>query len=140
MYRDRPAREAVAYVREEMTSEDWACVDEDNRDGYFAAEGLPTAPEAYRTVRDAAVADLEPIVTELDGVNEGDEADEADEADELPGELDLDSVEALGLDGTGRDGNERFPYTIFNLTDDERRRLWTLAERGEAYWPHPSDG
>ena len=38
-------------------------------------------------------------------------------------ELPFEATEALGLDGTGRDGDERFPYTWSNLTDDERRRL-----------------
>ncbi len=42
-------------------------------------------------------------------------------------ELSLDIVEALGLDGTGRDGDDRFPYTWDNLTDTERDQLWTLA-------------
>jgi hypothetical protein len=38
-------------------------------------------------------------------------------------ELNFDQVEQLGLDGTGRDGDERFPYTVGNLTDAERERL-----------------
>ncbi len=36
--------------------------------------------------------------------------------EELPGEV----VEAIDLDLTGRDGNERFPYTYANLTPAER--------------------
>ena len=43
-------------------------------------------------------------------------------------ELSFDEVEAIGLDGTGRDLNERFPYTWSNLTDDERRMLRTYRE------------
>lgn len=38
-------------------------------------------------------------------------------------ELSYDEVEAIGLDGTGRDGDPRFPYRWSNLTDDERRML-----------------
>lgn len=38
-------------------------------------------------------------------------------------EITFDQAESLGLDGTGRDGNERAPYTIGNLTDDERQQL-----------------
>lgn len=37
--------------------------------------------------------------------------------------LPYDVVEALGLDGSGHDGNERFPYTWSSLTDAERARL-----------------
>lgn len=43
-------------------------------------------------------------------------------------ELGFDEVEAIGLDGTGRDGDPRFPYTWANLTDDERRMLRTYRE------------
>jgi hypothetical protein len=54
----------------------------------------------------------------------------------------LDEVEALGLDGTGRDLDPRYPYTIANLTADETARLsrmrwgacptcgWDLYTRG----------
>lgn len=49
-------------------------------------------------------------------------------ADELTeSELGFDEVEAAGLDGTGRDGNPRFPYTWDNLTDTEKdavRAFW----------------
>ncbi len=38
-------------------------------------------------------------------------------------ELDFDTVEFLGLDGTGMDGDERFPFTWDNLSDIERQRL-----------------
>lgn len=38
-------------------------------------------------------------------------------------ELSYDEAEALGLDGTGRDGDARFPYTYASLTTDERARL-----------------
>lgn len=31
------------------------------------------------------------------------------------GELDFDTVEDMGLDGTGRDGNPFFPYTRANV-------------------------
>jgi hypothetical protein len=41
--------------------------------------------------------------------------------------LSFDSVEAIGLDGTGHDGDERFPYTWSNLTPDERERLEAYA-------------
>jgi hypothetical protein len=37
--------------------------------------------------------------------------------------LDVDSVQAIGLDGTGFDGSPRFPYTWASLTDDERTRM-----------------
>jgi hypothetical protein len=41
-------------------------------------------------------------------------------------ELDCDDVDRLGLDGTGRDGAERFPYTWAKLTDQEQTRLTTM--------------
>lgn len=41
-------------------------------------------------------------------------------------ELPFDVVEDLGLDGTGRDGDPRFPYTWANLTDTERARMALL--------------
>jgi hypothetical protein len=37
--------------------------------------------------------------------------------------LSVDEVEAIGLDGTGVDHNERFPYAYANLTDEERAKL-----------------
>jgi hypothetical protein len=36
-------------------------------------------------------------------------------------ELDFDTVEELGLDGTGRDGDPRFPYTTQLLNRQQRR-------------------
>jgi len=45
-------------------------------------------------------------------------------------ELDFDAVEAIGLDGTGRDGDPRFPYTRDNLTEDELARLVDYEARG----------
>lgn len=45
-----------------------------------------------------------------------------------PGEeLSFDAVEAIGLDGTGRTADERFPYTWGNLTEDERAHLTAVA-------------
>lgn len=38
-------------------------------------------------------------------------------------ELSYDEAEALGLDGTGRDGDARFPYTYASLTAGERAQL-----------------
>jgi hypothetical protein len=46
-----------------------------------------------------------------------------DPAEELP----FDAVEAIGLDGTGRDGDPRFPYRWANLMPDERRRMQAYA-------------
>lgn len=43
-------------------------------------------------------------------------------------ELDADEVAAIGLDPTGRDGNERFPYTRRKLTDAERKALSDYRE------------
>jgi hypothetical protein len=37
--------------------------------------------------------------------------------------LSFDDVEAIGLDGTGRSGDDRFPHTWATLTPDERARL-----------------
>ncbi|MGV0985011.1 MAG: hypothetical protein ACOYB2_10680 [Limnohabitans sp.] len=48
--------------------------------------------------------------------------------DAMVGELSYDEVEAIGLDGTGRDGDERFPYTFASLTPDDRRRLLGVWE------------
>ncbi len=48
-------------------------------------------------------------------------------------ELPFDDVEAIGLDGTGRDGDERFPYTWAKLTADERARLHA-HHRDPANW------
>jgi len=42
-------------------------------------------------------------------------------------ELSADQVDLIGLDSTGRDGNERFPYTIGNLTTEERQWLLELG-------------
>lgn len=43
-------------------------------------------------------------------------------------ELPVDLVEEIGLDGTGRDGGERFPYTWGDLTADERETALYLTE------------
>ena len=58
---------------------------------------------------------------------------------DLNEELDFDTVEALGLDGTGRDGNERWPYTYGNLTDEERARLNALGDVCEKCGERGSD-
>jgi len=39
------------------------------------------------------------------------------------GELSFDECELLGLDGTGRDGDPRFPYTYAGLTAAEKAVL-----------------
>jgi hypothetical protein len=39
-----------------------------------------------------------------------------------------DEAEALGYDGTGRDGDPRFPYRWSNLTEEERERLLAYLE------------
>lgn len=44
-------------------------------------------------------------------------------------ELDFDTVEALGLDATGCDGDPRFPYTIEKLTREELVKLVRLLLR-----------
>jgi hypothetical protein len=64
-------------------------------------------------------------------------------------ELDFDSVEAIGLDGTGRDQDSRFPYTLENLRDGELLWLNLLAAQDEHYpeesaagvsrWLEPTD-
>jgi hypothetical protein len=38
-------------------------------------------------------------------------------------QLTFDEAEGIGLDGTGRDGNPRFPYRYSNLTPAEMKRL-----------------
>ncbi len=38
----------------------------------------------------------------------------------------FDDVEDIGLDGTGRDGDPRFPYTWAKLTTAERAQLLDL--------------
>jgi hypothetical protein len=49
-------------------------------------------------------------------------------------ELDFDTVEALGLDGTGRSvTDDRWPYTLENLTDQEFLLLLFLANQAESY-------
>ena len=50
-----------------------------------------------------------------------------------PMELDADTVAALGLDPTGRDLAERFPYTLENLTDEELLLLLFLSSQAESY-------
>jgi hypothetical protein len=47
-------------------------------------------------------------------------------------ELGFDDVESLGLDGTGRDADERFPYTWAKLTEQEQARLAALLTNGAA--------
>jgi hypothetical protein len=47
--------------------------------------------------------------------------------------LTYDECEAIGLDGTGINGDERFPYTYGSLTDAE----WVVLE---AYWAATSGG
>lgn len=41
--------------------------------------------------------------------------------------LPFDAVEAIGLDGTGRDADDRAPYTWNNLTGAEREKLQQWA-------------
>lgn len=48
-------------------------------------------------------------------------------------ELDADTVSALGLDPTGRDGDPRFPYTIGKLTLPELLLLQALANQDAHY-------
>ena len=48
-------------------------------------------------------------------------------------ELDADTVSALGLDPTGRDLSDRFPYTLENLTDEELVLLVFLSGQAEGY-------
>jgi hypothetical protein len=43
-------------------------------------------------------------------------------------ELDADTVEAIGLDATGRDGSERFPYTLENLHLEELANVILLED------------
>jgi len=50
-----------------------------------------------------------------------------------PTELDADTVSALGLDPTGRDLSDRFPYTLENLTDEELLLLLFLSNQAESY-------
>lgn len=48
-------------------------------------------------------------------------------------ELSYDECEAIGLDGTGINGDERFPYTYGTLTADETAAL-------KAHWAETSGG
>lgn len=48
-------------------------------------------------------------------------------------QLDFDTVEALGLDGTGCDLNGEFPYTVDNLSDEHFVLLMLLADEAETY-------
>lgn len=41
----------------------------------------------------------------------------------VPGMLDADTCWALDLDPTGMSGDPRWPFTIYDLTDEERKRL-----------------
>jgi hypothetical protein len=45
-------------------------------------------------------------------------------------ELTFDEVEALGLDGSGRDGDPRHPYRESALTEQEKTRLAAYREAG----------
>ena len=58
--------------------------------------------------------------------------DEIDVIDANHRELTFDECDAIGLDGTGRDLNPRFPYTLDGLTPDELTRLrhWYAAPFG----------
>ena len=53
-------------------------------------------------------------------------------------ELDADTVEAIGLDATGRDGNPRFPYTLENLTLDELTKVIALPSLLSGLWRDPA--
>ena len=48
-------------------------------------------------------------------------------------QLNADTVQALRLDPTGRDGDPRFPYTLENLTDRELLALLFVSEQATAY-------
>ncbi len=48
---------------------------------------------------------------------------ETGEGPEPEGLLDADTCWAIGLDPTGRDGDPRHPFTIFDLTDEERSKI-----------------
>lgn len=50
--------------------------------------------------------------------------------------LDYDTVAAIGLDGTGRDQDPRFPYTEANLTPAETIRLRRYRDHGIMYRVH----
>lgn len=69
------------------------------------------------------------------------EADETGRPENPLAELDFDTVERAGLDGTGRDGDPRFPYTWSSLTATERLKIDSgntpLAVRREL--DHPAD-
>lgn len=52
-----------------------------------------------------------------------------DDRDHPADALDADTVQGIGLDPTGRDGDPRFPYTEASLSGEERVRL--AAYRGE---------
>ena len=51
--------------------------------------------------------------------------------------LPFDAVDLLGLDGTGRDGNERFPYTWGNLTEAERAKLLGVEHYNSKHYSLP---
>lgn len=45
-------------------------------------------------------------------------------------EMDFDTAEAIGLDGTGMDMDPRFPHTYFTLTDEEKVKFWQYRITG----------
>lgn len=45
-------------------------------------------------------------------------------------ELDFDTAEACGFDGTGRAGDARFPHTVLDAIQSLNDRVSTLVERG----------
>ena len=53
-------------------------------------------------------------------------------------ELSFDAVEAIGLDGTGRTADHRFPCTWANLTADERDQLRAHATNDPGTWTNLS--
>jgi hypothetical protein len=93
--------------------------------GYSATTGEVTMVDGGRLVfTDGSYVALATVVA----VKVGNQADVSKNAltpyTENPDlELPLDAVEALGLDGTGRDGDDRFPYTWRKLTEVEQGRL-----------------
>ena len=100
----------------------------------FEVEGTHTDADLDRLLTDAVVQIDEPANAEGERAAFSTRIIGSEwESDTELTELDADTVSALGLDPTGRDGDPRWPYALENLTDAELLTLLFLSDEGTHY-------